>query len=109
MTARNRRKQKFIAIPSVYKQPKYRFGQMVKQGRIIGMEYYPPDLVKITDETEEWRYWLLENDEEILDLNMLAESEIEPLTSEELQAVVKDEIEFHQRSIAALREQIKQS
>ncbi|QKQ75609.1 hypothetical protein [Nostoc sp. TCL240-02] len=107
MTARNRSRQKFIAIPSIYPQPKYRFGQIVKQGRIIGMEFFPPDM-KIADEREEqWHYWLLE-DKESLDLNMFPESKIEAFTSDELEALVKDEIEHHQRSIAALREQIKQ-
>lgn len=104
---RNRKKQKSIIIPSVYKQPKYRFGQLVKQGRIIGMEYYPPDLSRMTNQKEEWSYWVLaEEIEESTDLNMFAEAEIEPLATEDLQTLVKDEIEFHTRSIAVLKEQL---
>ena len=107
MTVRNRRKQKFIIIPSVYKEPKYRFGQLVKQGLIIGMEYYPPNLKIATEKDEEWHYWILEEEtDESTNLNMFTESEIEPLSLEDLQALVKDEIEFHQRSIAALKDQL---
>ena len=107
MTTRNHRKQKSIIIPSVYKQPKYRFGQLVKQGRIIGMEYYPPDLKIATQKEEEWSYWILEEEtDESTGLNMFAEIEVEPLSLEDLQTLVKDEIDFHQRSIAALKEQL---
>lgn len=44
--------------------------------------------------------------EESTDLNMFAETEIEPLATEDLQTLVKDEIEFHTRSIAVLKEQL---
>lgn len=102
---RNRRKQKFIAIPNVYPQPKYRFGQIVKQGRIIGMEFFPPDM-KISDgEDEKWHYWVSE-DEDSLGLKQFSETEIEPLTAEELQTLVKDEIDFHNSCIAVLKEQL---
>lgn len=102
---RNRRKQKSIIIPSIYPQPKYRFGQIVKQGRIIGMEYFPPDM-KISDsKDEQWYYWVSE-DEDSMDLNQFNEAQIEPLSPEELQTLVKDEIDFHNSCIAVLKEQL---
>ncbi len=101
-----KRKAKYIPLPSTWNLPKYRFGQLTREGYIVGMEYRPPGFQISVDAEGEWFYWVtksLESD----DLSSCDESNIELLSSEEMQSLVADEIEFHKHRIAALVQQLK--
>ena len=100
-------KQLSICIPSDWTLPKYYFGQWVKEGLIVGCTYYPAGSKAAYQYKQIWRYCLLGNllsDAE--DIKYLTESEITPLTSEELLAKIQAEIDFHHGRIAALSKQL---
>ncbi|MBD2771174.1 hypothetical protein [Iningainema tapete] len=89
-----------ISIPSNWTRPKYQFGQRVKQGEIIGMEYWQVE--------DCWRYWVLPDPNNFEESQSFLEDLISPLSPEESRALIHDEIKSYQSKIAALVSQLKQ-
>ena len=96
--------QKNTFIPNSWKQPLYKLGQRVEQGEIIGMLYYPEGTILAYEYGSEWHYNLLVSGIEE-ELQLLGESSIKPLSPEQLQTLITEEIEFHNARIASLTEQ----
>lgn len=66
---------KNIEFPEHWQAPKYKLGQQVKQGQIVGVEYHPPGTKRACNFGEGWTYWvLLQEPEE--DLEAFRESNI---------------------------------
>lgn len=86
-----------IKIPSDWTPPKYNFGQMVRQGEIVGMENHFD---------AGWHYWV-RPDANSEDTQSYPEFQINPFSPEELRALLHSEIQFHQSKITALVEQLK--
>jgi len=100
--------QSKIRFPSHWPQPKYHLGQRVKQGEIVGVEYYQPKTLRGYEEGAGWSYWVLRND--LSDqAEAMRESNIQPLKTSELQEEIQAEIEFYQSKITALNEHIQES
>ncbi|WP_174711375.1 HNH endonuclease [Nostoc sp. TCL240-02] len=100
-----------IRFPSHWPQPKYHFGQLVKQGRIIGIEYQSPGTRRAFDLGKGWIYAVLLDDLGY-DTDQLKESEIEPPPLSVLQAEINYEkslVEIHQNNKAVLTEQLEES
>ncbi|MEH2070051.1 MAG: hypothetical protein V7K47_18130 [Nostoc sp.] len=96
-----------IRIPSDWTLPGYSLGQRTKQGLIIGIQYYPSGTFLAQEEGQEWRYSLLLTSN-IQDLDYKKESEIEPLSTQELRSSILADIELYQSKIAALTEQLNE-
>lgn len=97
-----------IRFPSHWPRPKYHFGQLVKQGRIIGIEYQSPGTRRAFDLGLGWIYAVLLDDQGY-DTDQLKESEIELASLEELENEINYEkslVEIHQSNKAALTEQL---
>jgi hypothetical protein len=100
---------KNIEFPEHWQAPKYKLGQHVKQGQIIGMEYRAPGTRLSYMYGEGWSYWVLADlmgDAEDID-----ESDIELATAKELRSVVEEQqalIEAYQQNVVALNEQAKE-
>ncbi len=73
----------FLRIPSYWESPKYSLGQMVKQGRIIGIEYQPPGTLRAYELDIGWYYIVLSDPCEY-DTDNIRESNIQPLTVSDL-------------------------
>lgn len=98
-----------IQFPDHWKAPKYKLGQQVKQGQIVGVEYYPPLTKRALDGGEGWNYWVLIHEMEDY-AESFREADIEPLTTFELQTIIDKRssfIQVYQNNIAALVEQLK--
>ncbi|BDA74401.1 hypothetical protein CAL7716_085670 [Calothrix sp. PCC 7716] len=101
---------KNIEFPDHWTLPKYKLGQHVKQGQIVGVEYHPPGTRRSYTFGEGWHYWILIHELEE-DIENLPESYIKPLTPEELRSVVSEQqalIEAYQKNIAALTKQAEE-
>ncbi|YAG17022.1 hypothetical protein NSTC745_06407 [Nostoc sp. DSM 114161] len=102
---------KFLRIPSHWESPKYRLGQMVKLGRIIGVEYQLPATKRAYDLGEGWIYTVLVDDEEYETQNV-KESDIEPVSLEQLQAEIERQqtlVALHQKNLAVLLKQLDEA
>lgn len=69
---------KNIEFPERWQAPKYKLGQQVKQGQIVGVEYHPPGTKQPCRFGEGWSYWILVDE----DLEAFRESNIEALTGD---------------------------
>ncbi|MFB2769818.1 hypothetical protein ACE1AT_11095 [Pelatocladus sp. BLCC-F211] len=98
--AQGRKRKQTVVIPSTWETPKYCFGQRVKQGIIIGMEYF-------VDVEHGWKYVCSDPNSE--DYEVCDEPDIETYEPQELHALIKDEIVFHKSKIVALTEQLESS
>lgn len=99
-----------IHFPSHWPQPKYHLGQLVKQGRIIGIEYQSPGTRRAYDLGKGWIYAVLIDDQGY-DTLQLKDSEIEPPPLSVLQAEINYEkslIEIHQKNLVVLDEQLSE-
>ena len=98
----------FLRIPSHWGSPLYRLGQMVKQGRIIGIEYQPPGTRRAYDLGVEWNYTVLPDDQEY-DTDSIRESDIRLLTASDLLLEIEHEkqcVKTHQENLSILNEQL---
>lgn len=101
---------KAIYIPGHWDVPKYQFGQLVKQGRIIGLEYQPPETKRGYDLKERWIYSVLMNDE--YEVECFSESSIEPASPQDLKqeiAYQKILTDIRQKNLAAFQEQLQET
>lgn len=99
-----------IRFPSHWSQPKYHFGQLVKQGRIIGIEYQSPGTRRAFDLGLGWIYAVLLDDLGY-DTDQLKESEIELPSLEKLENEINYEkslAEIHQKNLVVLGEQLSE-
>ncbi|QKQ75607.1 HNH endonuclease [Nostoc sp. TCL240-02] len=99
-----------IRFPSHWPQPKYQLGQLVKQGRIIGIEYQSPGTRRAYDLGKGWIYAVLIDDLGYDTLH-LKDSEIEPPPLSVLQAEINYEkslVEIHQKNLVVLDEQLSE-
>ena len=95
-----------FTIPSTWTPPKYRFGQLVKQGEIVGMEYYASGTNRAFQHGEGWLYWIaLDSGAE--ETETFQESSIKPLNPEEIKVLIQTEIESHSQRVAVLTEQLE--
>ena len=98
-----------IRIPSHWTPPKYHFGQWVKQGIIVGCDYYPRDRAAAYQYKEAWRYSVLPDfyaDAESIETYQ--ESEIKPFSPEELRAALEADIAFHELRLTELKKYCNQ-
>ncbi|MBN3951949.1 MAG: hypothetical protein HWQ38_37985 [Nostoc sp. NMS7] len=99
-----------ISMPHDWTPPKYHFGQWVKQGLIIGCTYYHAGSKPAYQYQQTWRYCVLPDVQaDAEDIKYFTESEITPLTPEQLLTKIQDEIDFHHGRIAALSKQLEES
>jgi hypothetical protein len=101
--------QSKICFPSHWTKPKYYLGQIVKQGRIIGVEYQAPGTARAFGLGKGWIYSVLLDDLGY-DAENIFESEIEPPSTEDLRAEItyeKSIIEIHQKNLEYLDEQLE--
>lgn len=78
-----------ITIPNSWTPPKYHFGQRVKQGEIISLEYHPPSTQRSDELGQGWTYTVLP-DEYSDSVEICKERQIEPLTPSESRAEVQE-------------------
>lgn len=101
---------KTIRLPGNWERPKYHLGQQVKQGKIIGLEYRPEGSRAAYQYGSEWRYTVMPHElDDAEDVTYCHESEIEPLTDEELREQIQAEIDFHQNKVATLQAQLREA
>lgn len=100
---------KTIRLPGNWDRPKYQFGQQVKQGKIVGMEYYPEGSRASHQYGTEWRYTVIPHElDDAEDVTYYHESGIEPLAPEELRQRIQAEIDFYQSKVTALQTQLRE-
>lgn len=87
------------------RQPKYRIGDRVRQGLIVGLESYPADSYLAQMYGTQWRYTLLLNKVEE-DLEYIYEPYIEPFSPQELRAEIEEEIAQHKQQLEALQNEL---
>ncbi|QLE47946.1 hypothetical protein FD724_07325 [Nostoc sp. C057] len=99
-----------ISIPSDWTPPKYRLGQWVKEGLIVGCTYYHAGSKPAYQYKQTWRYCVLPDEQaDAEDIKYFLESEITPLTSSELQTKIQALVDFHSSRITALTEQLTEA
>lgn len=98
-----------ISMPNDWIPPKYHFGQWVKEGLIIGCTYYHAGSKPAYQYKQTWRYCVLPDVQaDAEDIKYFLESEITPLTPEELFTKIQTEIDFHVSRVAALNKQLNE-
>lgn len=95
-----RKAKKSIPIPIDWEAPKYQFGQQVKQGQIVAMEYLPSYSEVYKQTGVSWCYWCSSGLER--QLKMYAECQIELLKEDEIKTL----IESRSEEIEMLRAQL---
>ncbi|MFN6537933.1 MAG: hypothetical protein RM021_016385 [Nostoc sp. EkiNYC01] len=101
--------QSCIPFPSHWRKPKYYFGQQMKQGQIVGIEYHPPGTQAAERFGENWTYWVLVNNDDI-DTESFTEQNLKPMSQEDLLSEIeylKANIATQEKSLAALVEQLR--
>ncbi|MCC5667210.1 hypothetical protein LC653_25815 [Nostoc sp. CHAB 5784] len=97
--------QPIISIPQHWAYPRFALDQRTEQGTILGLYYYPSGTELAEQFDEGWRYVLMpkKNSDEI---SYLQEDQIQPLSPQELFTQIKAEIDFYQRQISILQQQL---
>ncbi|MEH1867393.1 MAG: hypothetical protein V7K69_20615 [Nostoc sp.] len=94
-----------ISIPQHWGYPRFGLEQRTEQGTILGLYYYPSGTELAEQFDDGWRYVLMpkKNSDEI---SYLQENQIQPLSPQELFTQITAEIEFYQRQISILQQQL---
>jgi hypothetical protein len=97
--------QPTIPIPQHWGYPRFALDQRTKDGIILGLEYYPNGTELAEQFGGGWRYTLMphRNSDELFHFE---ESQIQPLSPEELFSEITAEIEFYKQQIAILQQQL---
>ncbi|MCC5620287.1 hypothetical protein [Nostoc sp. CHAB 5715] len=97
--------QPTISIPQHWEYPRFAMEQRTKDGIILGFYYYPSGTELAEQFGDGWRYALMphKNSDELFHFQ---ESQIQPLTPEELFLQIRAEIEFYQHQISILQQQL---
>jgi len=94
-----------ISIPQHWGYPRFTLEQRTEQGTILGLYYYPNGTELAEQFDDGWRYVLMPNKNSD-EISYLKEDQIQPLTPEELFQQITTEIEFYQRQISILQQQL---
>ena len=97
--------QPTISIPQHWGYPRFPLEQRTQQGIILGLYYYPSGTELAEQFDDGWRYVLMPNKNSD-EISYLKEDQIQPLTPEELFTQITTEIEFYQRQISILQQQL---
>ncbi|MFK0731527.1 MAG: hypothetical protein ACIWVG_10255 [Gloeotrichia echinulata HAB0833] len=97
---------KVVNIPNHWTSPKYSLGQRTKQGVIVGFQYYLFENLLTPERDGSWRYAVLTGTEDE-QVEYVKESGIELLSAEELRWEVENDLDFCQRKILNLQQQLK--
>lgn len=97
--------QPTISIPQHWAYPRFALEQRTNQGIILGLQYYPSGTELAEQFGDGWRYALMPNKNSD-ELFHFQESQIKPLTPEELFSEITAEIDFYQTQIAILQQQL---
>ena len=95
----------YITFPKNWTLPKYKLGQLVRQGWIVGMRYYPKNSVLGHTYHSGWHYDVVTDWLEV-DATYHTEEEIKPYSQEETVAELQAEIDALTLQIEALRDSI---
>ncbi|MCC5669409.1 hypothetical protein LC653_37650 [Nostoc sp. CHAB 5784] len=97
--------QPTISIPKHWGYPRFALDQRTKEGIILGLHYYPNGTELAEQFGGGWRYALMPNKNSD-ELFHFQESQIQPLTPEELFLQIRAEIEFYQQQTAILQQHL---
>ncbi|MCC5633081.1 hypothetical protein [Nostoc sphaeroides] len=97
--------QPTISIPRHWGYPRFALDQRTKDGIILGLYYYPNGTELAEQFGGGWRYALMPNKNSD-ELFHFQESQIQPLTPEELFHQITAEIDFYQQQINILNRQL---
>ncbi|MCC5603210.1 hypothetical protein [Nostoc favosum] len=97
--------QPTISIPQHWGYPRFALEQRTKDGIIVGFYYYPNRTELAEQFGGGWRYALMphKNSDELFHFQ---ESQIQPLSPEELLLEITAEIDFYQSQITILQQQL---
>jgi hypothetical protein len=97
--------QPTISIPQHWAYPRFALEQRTNQGIILGLQYYPIGTELAEQFGNSWRYAVMPNRNSD-ELFHFQESEIKPLSQQELFLEITAEIDFYQQQIAILQQQL---
>jgi hypothetical protein len=97
--------QPTISIPQHWGYPRFGLEQRTEQGTILGLYYYPSGTELAEQFDDGWRYVLMPNKNSD-EISYLQENQIQPLSPQELFTQITAEIEFYQRQISILQQQL---
>ena len=97
--------QPTLSIPQHWGYPRFALEQRTEQGTILGLYYYPSGTELAEQFDEGWRYVLMPNKNSD-EISYLQENQIQPLSPQELFTQITAEIEFYQRQISILQQQL---
>ncbi|WP_375514640.1 hypothetical protein [uncultured Nostoc sp.] len=97
--------QPTISIPRHWGYPRFALEQRTKDGIILGLHYYPSGTELAEQFGDGWRYALMPNKNSD-ELFHFQESQIQPLTPEELFSQITAEIDLYQQQITILNRQL---
>ncbi|MCC5669807.1 hypothetical protein LC653_39885 [Nostoc sp. CHAB 5784] len=97
--------QPTISIPKHWGYPRFALDQRTQQGIILGLQYYPNGTELAEQFGGGWCYALMphKNSDELFHFQ---ESQIQPLSPQELFTQITAEIEFYQRQTSILQQQL---
>jgi hypothetical protein len=97
--------QPTISIPKHWDYPRFALNQRTQQGIILGLHYYPNGTELAEQFGHGWRYALMsrKNSDELFHFE---ENQIKTLSPQELVSQITAEIEFYQRQIVILQQQL---
>ncbi|MHC5937890.1 hypothetical protein [Nostoc sp.] len=97
--------QATISIPQHWDYPRFALEQRTQDGIILGFYYYPNGTELAEQFDDGWRYVLMPNKNSD-ELFHFQESQIKPLSPQELFSQIRAEIDFYQSQIAILQQQL---
>ncbi|MBG1261040.1 hypothetical protein [Nostoc commune] len=97
--------QPTISIPQHWGYPRFALDQRTQDGIILGFYYYPNGTELAEQFDDGWRYVLMPNKNSD-EISYLQENQIQPLSPQELFTQITAEIEFYQRQISILQQQL---
>ncbi len=97
---------KIITIPNHWTSPKYSLGQRTKQGMIVGVQYCLFENLVVPERDGSWRYAVLVSTEDE-QVEYISESGVQLLPEKELRLDMEGEIDFCQRKIQNLTQQLE--
>ncbi|AVH64061.1 hypothetical protein CDG77_33880 [Nostoc sp. 'Peltigera membranacea cyanobiont' 213] len=97
--------QPTISIPQHWDYPRFALEQRTEQGIILGLYYYPSGTELAEQFDDGWRYVLMPNKNSD-EISYLQENQIQPISPQELFTQITAEIEFYQRRISILQQQL---
>ncbi|RCJ31828.1 hypothetical protein A6769_30115 [Nostoc punctiforme NIES-2108] len=97
--------QPTLSIPQHWAYPRFALDQRTEQGLILGLYHYPSGTELAEQFGDGWRYVLMPNKNSD-EISYLQESQIQPLSPQELFSEITAEIELYQQQIVILQQQL---